>query len=90
MDARAGLRCVEFWQPSTKKWLQAHAQDHYVTLRVLIEAGNGLITIEETTGSDGKPDLVFKLDYSKIDSVGRPALASFLQKLQVRDSQPRL
>ncbi|CAG0914713.1 unnamed protein product [Notodromas monacha] len=79
-------KALESYQPSTKAWLQAHSQARYVILRVLLEAGQDLITVEEVTGSDGKPDLRLQVDYSKIDSVGRPAVAAFLRKLQVYKS----
>ena len=59
-------------------------QARFVILRVLLEAGESLVTLTERTGEDGKPDLVVTLDRSKIKSVGRPAIAAFLRKLQVR------
>jgi dipeptidyl-peptidase-3 len=77
-------KALESWQPASKRWLQAHSQARFVILRVLIEAGDGLISVKEVTGKDGKPDLLLKVDYDKIDSVGRPAVAEFLRKLQVR------
>lgn len=46
-------------------------------------AGQGFVTIEEVTGEDGKPDLKFRLDRTKIDSVGKPAIGEFLKQLQV-------
>ena len=56
----------------------------FVILRVLIEAGEGLITVRKIEGEDGKPDLVIQLDRAKIISVGKPAIGNFLRKLQVR------
>lgn len=63
--------------------LQAHMQARFVILRVLLEAGEGLVTITPTTGSDGRPDARVRLDRSKIRSVGKPALEQFLRRLQV-------
>lgn len=62
---------------------QAHMQARFVILRVLLEAGGGLVSLHRTTGADGKPDAIVSLDRSKITPVGKPALESFLRKLQV-------
>lgn len=80
---RAGLLGLEFYTPSSKTWRQAHMQARYVILQVLLEAGNDFVTLTNTTGADSKPDIVIKLDRSKIESVGKPAIGNFLRKLQV-------
>ena len=54
----------------------------YVILRVLLEC-EGLITINQTTGADGRPDLTITIDRTKIESVGQTAIGDFLRKLQV-------
>ena len=51
-----------------------------------MEAGQDFLTIKEVTGEDGKPDLLISMDRSKIMSVGQPAIAQFLLKLQVYKS----
>ena len=61
-------------------------QARFVILRVLLEAGEGLVTVTPTTGSDGRPDARVHLDRSKIRSVGKPALERFLRRLQVSES----
>ena len=61
-------------------------QARHVILRVLLETAPGLVSIERTTGSDGKPDVVVRLDRSKIETEGKKAIGDFLQKLQVRKS----
>ena len=58
-------------------------QARYVILQVLLEE-DGLVKITEVTASDGKPDLLLQLDREKIATVGKTAIANFLQKLQVR------
>ena len=59
-------------------------QARYVILRVLLEAGEGLVQLcSLTADTDGKPDILIKLDREKIESVGRPAIGDFLRKLQV-------
>lgn len=83
---RAGLLALEFYTPETANWRQAHMQARFVILRVLLEAGEGLVTVTPTTGSDGRPDARVHLDRSKIRSVGKPALERFLRRLQVLKS----
>uniref|UniRef100_A0A2K5Z0R1 Dipeptidyl peptidase 3 n=1 Tax=Mandrillus leucophaeus TaxID=9568 RepID=A0A2K5Z0R1_MANLE len=83
---RAGLLALEFYTPEASNWRQAHMQARFVILRVLLEAGEGLVTITPTTGSDGRPDARVRLDRSKIRSVGKPALERFLRRLQVLKS----
>ncbi|MEQ2192740.1 bifunctional diacylglycerol diphosphate phosphatase/phosphatidate phosphatase [Xenoophorus captivus] len=77
---RAGLLGLEFYTPESKSWRQAR----FVILRVLLEAGEGLVGLEEVTGQDGKPDARITLDRSKIGTVGKNAIHRFLCKLQVR------
>ena len=58
-------------------------QARYVILRVLLEAGEGLVAVERINGEDGEPDVIVRLDRSKINSVGKKAISDFLRKLQV-------
>ncbi|XP_054853359.1 dipeptidyl peptidase 3 [Eublepharis macularius] len=83
---RAGLLALEFYTPESGTWRQAHMQARFVILRVLLEAGKGLVSLHRITGTDGKPDAIISLDRSKITRVGKPALKRFLCKLQVLKS----
>lgn len=83
---RAGLVGLEFYTPETGAWRQAHMNARYVILRVLLEAGEGLVRIERRIGIDGEPDLEIQLDRSKIETVGKAAIGKFLTKLQVYKS----
>eukprot|EP00658_Telonema_sp_P-2_P083398 TRINITY_DN9019_c0_g1_i2.p1 TRINITY_DN9019_c0_g1~~TRINITY_DN9019_c0_g1_i2.p1 ORF type:complete len:450 (-),score=131.70 TRINITY_DN9019_c0_g1_i2:437-1786(-) len=80
--AHAGVRGLEFYTPETKGWRQAHMQARYVILRVLLDAGEGLVTVVHKTGDDGQPDVEVVLDRSLIMTVGKQAIGQFLLKLQ--------
>ncbi|CAO3614928.1 unnamed protein product [Cunninghamella echinulata] len=81
--ARAGLAALEYFDPNAKKWGQAHMQARYAITKVMLEAGDDFLRIEEIKDNEGKDTLEIHLDRSKIRTVGRPAVAEFLQKLQV-------
>eukprot|EP01027_Heterolobosea_sp_BB2_P001330 GEZU01002034.1.p1 GENE.GEZU01002034.1~~GEZU01002034.1.p1 ORF type:complete len:228 (-),score=98.48 GEZU01002034.1:314-997(-) len=80
---RAGVLGLEFYNPASKKWGQAHMQARYGILRVLLEAGQGLVEIDR---SNGLENATVKLDRSKILSVGFPAIGEYLRKTQVYKS----
>ncbi|KAL3874244.1 hypothetical protein ACJMK2_037287 [Sinanodonta woodiana] len=84
--ARAGLLALEFYSPESLKWRQAHMNARFVILRVMLEAGEGLVTIKKTMHEDGNEDIILSLDRSKIIPVGKPAIGNFLRKLQVYKS----
>ncbi|VDP60637.1 unnamed protein product [Schistosoma curassoni] len=84
---RSGVTSMEFYSPAENagdigSWRQAHCCARYVILRVLIEADNSLVRVDEIVGDDGAPDLTIFLDRQKLLTVGRPAIGEFLRKIQ--------
>lgn len=83
-------RAMEFYNPKTQSWMQAHSQARYVILQVLLEAGQGLVKVAKVIGSDGKDDFLLSLDRTKISTVGKEAIGNFLRKLQIYKSTGNL
>merc|ERR1712059_177779 len=81
--AHAGVKGLEMFSPSSGEWKQAHSQARFVILGVMLEAGQDFLTVKDVTGEDGGTDLLITMDREKVKSVGQPAIASFLQRLQV-------
>ncbi|PNS19717.1 hypothetical protein CAC42_7684 [Sphaceloma murrayae] len=83
--ARAGIAALQFWDPASRKWGQAHMQARHAILKVFLSAGPEFCKLDYQTSADGKSisDLVVRIDKTKIASHGRPAVEKFLQKLQV-------
>uniref|UniRef100_A0A1X7UP21 Uncharacterized protein n=1 Tax=Amphimedon queenslandica TaxID=400682 RepID=A0A1X7UP21_AMPQE len=79
---RAGLIALEFYTPETKKWRQAHMQAPYVILHALMDSDTPVFNIESVTGSDGKPDLLIRFDRNKLETIAKPVIREFLNKLQ--------
>jgi len=79
----AGVKGLEMFSPAVGEWKQAHSQARFVIMQVMLEAGEDFLTIKDCLGEDGKPDMLITMDRAKIATVGQPAIAAFLQKLQV-------
>ncbi len=43
-----GISSLEFYVPEAQKWGQAHCKGRFVILRVLLEAGEGFVTVQKT------------------------------------------
>lgn len=79
--ARAGIVALEFWDPKSRKWGQAHMQARFSILKTFLDAGDDFTTLSYT--KDDLSDLTIKVDKSKILSHGRPAVEKYLQKLHI-------
>eukprot|EP00831_Metopus_contortus_P077239 TRINITY_DN719_c0_g1_i1.p1 TRINITY_DN719_c0_g1~~TRINITY_DN719_c0_g1_i1.p1 ORF type:complete len:716 (-),score=152.87 TRINITY_DN719_c0_g1_i1:99-2246(-) len=77
-----GIEGLEHYNAESKKWMQAHMNSAHVIFEVLLEAGEGLVTVIPTK-KDGKDYVQIKLDKAKILTVGKKALGEFLNKLHV-------
>ncbi|PWY82924.1 dipeptidyl peptidase III [Aspergillus heteromorphus CBS 117.55] len=75
-----GLRGLENYDPTTKKWGQAHSRAHFSMLRHLLRDSDGLYTVlcdmENTK-------LTVKVDRSRVISHGKPSLGRMLLKLHI-------
>lgn len=85
LTLRSGLMALEFYEPSTATWRQAHMQARFAILRMLLKAS----AAEEAVS--GSPPLLtvrlprgeVELERSLICTVGVAALRNFLCRLQV-------
>ena len=82
--ARAGIAALEFWDPKSRKWGQAHMQARFSILRTFLNAGVEFCELEYK--EKDLSDLTLRLERSKILSLGRPAVEKYLQKLHIYKS----
>lgn len=82
--ARAGITALQFWDPNSRKWGQAHMQARFAILQAFLSAGPEFCELRST--KDDLSDLNVYLDRNKIQSHGRPAVNDFLQKLHIYKS----
>ena len=75
--AYVGVKGLILYNSDTKRWGQAHCWARYVIFRVMLEAGSDFLTVEFTEDDQ----FLLHMDFSKIDSVGFPAISQFLTKL---------
>ncbi|KAF5100234.1 hypothetical protein D0Z00_001336 [Geotrichum galactomycetum] len=79
--ARAGLLALEYWDPATAKWGQAHMQARFSILKCFLDAGLARLVYTDSTGF---LDLTIELDRTQLPIVpgaGHPAVARYLQDI---------
>ncbi|KAF7487756.1 Dipeptidyl peptidase 3 [Sarcoptes scabiei] len=85
-----GIQSLKMYNPTTKKWLQAHSQARYVIMRVLLSSAKPIAKISYIPKSeiDGDPDLLidFFKDLKLIENYGLDAVGNFLLRLQIYKS----
>jgi dipeptidyl-peptidase-3 len=82
--ARAGVAALEFWDPKSRKWGQAHMQARFSILRTFLNAGVEFCELEYN--EKDLSDLSIRLERSKILELGRPAVEEYLTKLHIYKS----
>ncbi|KAJ4353259.1 uncharacterized protein N0V89_004986 [Didymosphaeria variabile] len=82
--ARAGIASLEFWDPKSRKWGQAHSQARFTILRTFLNAGVEFCELEWK--KDDLSDLTIRLDRNRILDLGRQAVEEYLQKLHIYKS----
>jgi dipeptidyl-peptidase-3 len=79
--ARAGVAALEFWDPKSRKWGQAHMQARFSILRTFLNAGVEFCQLEWE--KEDLSDLTIRLERDRIIDLGRLAVDDYLQKLHV-------
>jgi dipeptidyl-peptidase-3 len=79
--ARAGIAALEFWDPKSRKWGQAHMQARFSILRTFLNAGVEFCQLEWE--KEDLSDLTIRLERNRILDLGRPAVDDYLQKLHI-------
>eukprot|EP00830_Metopus_es_P016334 TRINITY_DN501_c0_g1_i1.p1 TRINITY_DN501_c0_g1~~TRINITY_DN501_c0_g1_i1.p1 ORF type:complete len:713 (+),score=157.24 TRINITY_DN501_c0_g1_i1:43-2181(+) len=79
----SGIKGLEHYNVEEKKWMQAHVNAAYVIMKVLLEAGNDLVTFAFSKNAAGEDYVVGKLDKTKLKTVGKKAITDFLHKLHI-------
>lgn len=79
--AKAGVAALEFWDPKSRRWGQAHMQARYSILKTFLSAGEEFASLDYS--KEDLSDLTIKIERTKIISQGRPVVEKYLQKLGI-------
>ena len=80
--ARAGLMALQYWDPESKKWGQAHMQARFSIMKTFLKHAEGGKFLKLVPSEDGK-DLFIDLDRSLIETVGHECVKDYLLHLHV-------
>ncbi|GMR34120.1 hypothetical protein PMAYCL1PPCAC_04315, partial [Pristionchus mayeri] len=79
---QGGFASIISYNFDSDKWNKADCRAEYMMLAVVLEAGQGCLSIEKCMDAYGEENLCLRLDREKIDTVGLRAISSFLKQLQ--------
>jgi len=86
---RAGFGGIEYYAPSSKRWLQAHCEARYAIMNTLLRASReaaartGKKPAVEYVFSEDRTDVVLKVDRSQVMDVLLPAIKQLVLTIQV-------
>ena len=78
--AAAGLSALENYIEDDQRWGQAHSRAHFAMFRVLLDAGDGFLTVNQHPTANR---LTVHIDRSKVLTHGKPALGKLLLRLHI-------
>lgn len=76
----AGLRALENYIEDDQRWGQAHSRAHFAMFRVLLDAGDGFLTVKHKSETN---TLTVHIDRSKVLTHGKPAIGKLLLRLHI-------
>ncbi len=79
--ARAGVAALEYWDPKSRKWGQAHMQARFSILRTFLHAGCEFASLDYN--EKDASDLTIKIDRGRILTDGRLAVEKYLRELHI-------
>ncbi|GMR32889.1 hypothetical protein PMAYCL1PPCAC_03084, partial [Pristionchus mayeri] len=77
-----GFASISNYDFGSEQWDKAENRAEYMMLAVMLEAGQGCLSIEKCVDANGEENLCLRLDREKIDTVGLRAISSFLKMIQ--------
>jgi len=82
----SAIKGLGFYSIESNEWKQPHRAGVYAIMKVLMEAGNDFIKLEEGKTAEGIPTVILKMDKKQIWTTGKKAMGEFCKHLQVYKS----